>query len=85
MSVYLDVLGTLLDQADYAEACFGNYTVPEYGETTDGRPVNATGASGSGNSTRRMVKRDAEGSRVGQVLARELGGLSLAMGGGSRL
>lgn len=71
LNTYLEVLGTLLDEADYEEACFGDYPVPKYGDTTDGRPVNATESAGSGSGNGTLSK------RVHHQLARELGGLSL--------
>ncbi|KPI34836.1 3-phytase A [Cyphellophora attinorum] len=65
LETYLNVLGTLLDQADYEQACFGTYPVAKYGEISDGRPLNAT----------MKAKRDAK--RVHHSLARELGAQSL--------
>jgi hypothetical protein len=39
------VLGGLLDQADFEYACFGNYASVEYGEISDGRPLQTNGMS----------------------------------------
>ncbi|ETN43295.1 uncharacterized protein HMPREF1541_02454 [Cyphellophora europaea CBS 101466] len=45
IGTYLDVLGGLLDQAQYEYGCYGNYPSPKYGQTTDGVPVNGTSQS----------------------------------------
>jgi hypothetical protein len=45
LETYLNVLGGLLDQADFEYACFGNYASVEYGEISDGRPLQTNGMS----------------------------------------
>jgi hypothetical protein len=71
LNTYLEVLGGLLDTAQYEESCFGKYPVPTYGETTDGVSPTLNSSSSATNST----------ARVHHLLARELGGQSLWMRG----
>lgn len=57
LSTYLDILGGLLDEAEYEYSCFGDYPSAKYGEITDGVPVNSSSSSGS-NGTSGQRKRD---------------------------
>lgn len=54
LDTYLDVLATLLDEAQYEYSCFGDYPSPKYGDTTDGVPVNSTSDGGSAQQKRDM-------------------------------
>lgn len=60
LSIFLDILGGLLDIAKYEYSCFGNYTVGDYGSVTNGVPAAKRDLLGGGMGSGLVRKRNSD-------------------------